>query len=134
MALGGYASEKIVFKDLTTGAADDLKTATSIARALVTKYGMSEEIGPIFLGEENDLVFLGKELGMDRDYSEEVASKVDREVSRFLKEAFELAKNILNEHKNALDAIAEKLMKDESIERDEFEKMMAEFGIGNVKK
>ena len=134
VALGGYASEKIVFKDLTTGAADDLKMATSIARALVTKYGMSEEIGPISLGEENDLVFLGRELGTSKDYSEEVASQIDREVSRFLMEALESAKNILNEHRDALDTIAEKLMKDESIERDEFEKMMAEFGIVNGKK
>ena len=133
VALGGYASEKLVFNELTTGAANDLEKATDIARSLVTKYGMSEKIGPISLGSRNELVFLGKELGMDKDYSEEIASLVDREVSRFLKQAYDRADDVLKKNRNVLDAIAGKLMKDESIERDEFEKMMASFGIEKKK-
>ena len=129
VALGGYASEKLVFGDLTTGAADDLKKATDIARALVTKYGMSERIGPVALGEEGGLVFLGKELGADRNYSEDVAKTVDEEVSVFMKEAYARAVELLKKHRPALDSIAEKLIKDESIERDEFEKLMEGFGV-----
>jgi len=129
VAMGGYASEKIVFGEMTTGAENDLKQATSIARALVTRYGMSDKMGPISLDEQNEMVFLGKELGMNKDYSEEVASLVDREVSMFLKEAYDNSKNILEKHRDALDAIAEKLMKQESIERVEFEEMMKKFEI-----
>jgi cell division protease FtsH len=132
VALGGYASEKFVFNELTTGAADDLKKATAVARSLVTRYGMSEKIGPVSLGGQNELVFLGKELGMDKDYSEEIASLVDKEVSKFLKDAYDNAKSILEKNRKALDAIAERLMKKESIEREEFEKMMQGFGIGKA--
>lgn len=129
VALGGYASEKLVFKDLTTGAADDIKKATDIARALVTRYGMSERIGPVALGEQGGMIFLGKELGSDRNYSEDVAKIVDEEVSVFMKEAYTRAVELLEKHRPALDAIAEKLIKDESIERDGFEELMKSFGI-----
>lgn len=129
IALGGYASEIAVFKELTTGAADDLRRSTDIARALVTKYGMSPEIGPVALGEQNEFVFLGKDLGTEREYSEEVASLVDREVSRFMKDALKQAEAILLTHRPALDAIAKTLVEKESIEREEFEKLMSSFGI-----
>ncbi len=130
VSLGGYAAEKIVFKDLTTGAGDDLRRATDIARALITKYGMSDKVGPITLAEEEEMVFLGKELGMTgKHYSEETAKLVDRELSRFMKEAFKHAKNILEKNRPALDAIAQKLIKDESIEKQEFEDMMKSFGF-----
>ncbi|MFC1757133.1 ATP-dependent zinc metalloprotease FtsH, partial [Patescibacteria group bacterium] len=101
VALGGYASEEIVFGEITTGAANDLKKATDIARALVTRYGMSEKIGPIALGGQSEMVFLGKDIGREKDYSEDVASLVDKEVSRFLKEAYLSAKNILEKNKKA---------------------------------
>ncbi len=130
VSLGGYAAEKIVFKDLTTGAADDLRRATDIARALITKYGMSEKIGPITLSEEEEMVFLGKELGMmEKHYSEETAKAVDGELSRFMNEAFKKAKTILEKHRPALDAIAKKLIEDESIEKQEFEKLIKSFGF-----
>ncbi len=129
VALGGYASEKLVFGDLTTGASDDLKKATDIARALVTKYGMSDKIGPVALGEEGGMIFLGKELGSERNYSEEVAKEVDEEVSIFMKDAYARAVELLEKHRTALDALAEKLIKDESIERDEFAELMEGFGV-----
>jgi cell division protease FtsH len=130
VSLGGYAAEKIVFKDITTGAADDLRKATDIARALITKYGMSEKVGPVTLAEEEEMVFLGKELGMtDKHYSEETAKLVDEELSRLMNEAFKKAKNILEKNRPALDALAKKLMEQESIEKQEFEKMMQFFGF-----
>lgn len=134
VSLGGYTAEKMVFNELTTGAADDLKKATDIARALVTKYGMSEKIGPVAWGEQSDLVFLGKEFGMGKEYSEEVAAMVDREVSKFMKDAYRKAKTILSKRRDVLDVIAKTLMEKESIEREEFEKMVESFGIGKKAK
>jgi len=128
--LGGYSAEKIVFKNLTTGAADDLAKATDIARALVTKYGMSEKIGPITLAREEEMVFLGKELGMmGKHYSEETAKLVDRELARIMNESFKKAKNIIEKYRSALNALAKKLMEQESIEKQEFEQMMKVFGF-----
>ncbi len=129
VSLAGYASEKMIFGEMTTGASDDLRKATDIARALVTKYGMSEKVGPVSLGEQSELVFLGKELGLEREYSEGVASLIDREVSKFLKDAYKRAKMVLQKNKAALDSIANTLIEKESIEREEFEKTMEDFGI-----
>jgi cell division protease FtsH len=130
VSLGGYTAEKIVFKDLTTGAADDLAKATDIARALITKYGMSEKVGPITLAEEEEMVFLGKELGMtEKRYSEETAKLVDQELSRLMKEAYKKAKNILEKNRPALNTLAKRLIEEESIERQEFEEMMKSFGF-----
>ncbi len=131
VAMGGYVSENMIFKDITTGASNDLKNATDIARSLVVKYGMSEKLGPISLGGQSEMVFLGKELGTEKEYSEETASLIDKEVSRFLTEAYNTAQNVLEKNRDALNAIAKKLMEKENIEKDEFEKMMAEFGIKN---
>jgi cell division protease FtsH len=130
VSLAGYSAEKIVFNDITTGAADDLRRATDIARALVTKYGMSEKVGPITLAEEEEMVFLGKELGMTgQHYSEETAKLVDNELSKIMKAAFQRAKNILEKNHQALDALAKKLIEQESIERQEFEDLMKSFGF-----
>jgi cell division protease FtsH len=130
VSLGGYASEKIVFKDITTGAADDLQKATDIARALITKYGMSEKIGPITLAGEEEMVFLGKELGItEKRYSEETAKLVDEELSKIMKESLKRAKNILEKNRPALNALAKKLIEQESIERQEFEELMKSFGF-----
>ena len=97
---------------------------------LITKYGMSEKVGPITLAEEEEMIFLGKELGMTgQHYSEETAKLVDNELSRLMNEAFKRAKTILEKHRPALDALAKKLMEQESIEKQEFEKMMLSFGF-----
>lgn len=122
--LGGYAAEKLVFDDLTTGASNDLQRATDIARKLVTKYGMSKKIGPIAFGQDQGRVFLGKEIHEERDYSEEVAAEIDQEVSKFIKDAHKKAKEILKEHKEKLEEIAQTLMKEETIEKSEFKKMV----------
>jgi cell division protease FtsH len=120
--LGGYAAERLVFGELTTGASNDLKTATSMARKLVTTYGMSDEMGPITLGDSHETVFLGRELGEQRNYSEEVAKKIDAEVSRIMKEGLARATETLILHRSYLDEIAKTLIAEETLEQDQFAK------------
>ena len=129
VSLGGYASEKEVFKEITTGASDDLRKATDLARALATKYGMSDKIGPISFGEQDEMIFLGKEIGHTKNYSEKVATLIDDEVSRFMKEAFKKARKIIKEKREVLNALAKHLIEKETIERDDFEKLMASFNL-----
>jgi cell division protease FtsH len=129
VALGGFVSEKLVFGDITTGASDDLKKATAIARNLVTKYGMSEKVGPVFLGDNEETIFLGKELTTEKHYSEDLAKVVDSEVSRFIEDAFKTAQGILTKHRSILDAIAIRLIEKETIERDEFKELVNSLGL-----
>ena len=123
--MGGYAAEKIVFKELTTGAASDLKKATDLARKLVTEYGMSEKLGPISLGEKDEMVFLGRELGIEKNYSESIAQLIDGEITGFLSTAYNTAKKIISQRRKKLKEIALRLIEKETIERDEFEAIMA---------
>ena len=129
VSLGGYAAELVSFGELTTGASDDLKKATDLARALVTKYGMSKKVGPLAFGAREDYVFLGKDFSAERDFSETLATLIDGEVSRFMKDALKRAKDILTRHKKSLDALAQKLIKEETIERDEFAKFIHAHGV-----
>src|SRR5512136_2324760 len=108
--LGGRAAEEIVFGDVTTGASNDLERVTEITRAMVTRYGMSDKLGPMVFGQKEELVFLGKELGEQRDYSEAVAKEIDDEVRRIVNTAHELAQEILKTHRDKLDIIARKLV------------------------
>jgi len=123
--MGGYAAEKIVFKELTTGASDDLKKATDLARRLVTEYGMSEKFGPIALGDKDELVFLGRDLSVEKNYSESVAQLIDKEIKNFLSTAYNTAKKIISQRRKKLKEIAERLIEKETIERDEFEMIMS---------
>lgn len=123
--LGGYVSEKLTFGDLTTGASNDIEKATHLARNMVTRYGMSEKLGPRTFGKKEDLVFLGKEMTEEKDYSDETAEVIDAEVSDLLKNAFETAKNILAEKKKTLDAIASTLLEKEVLEKQEFDELVA---------
>ena len=122
--MGGYAAEKVVFKELTTGASDDLKKATDLARRLVTEYGMSEKFGPIALGEKDEMVFLGRDFGSEKNYSESVAEAIDKEIKTFLFNAYETAKKIISQRRKKLKEIAERLIEKETIERDEFDAIM----------
>jgi cell division protease FtsH len=124
MLLGGYAAEKIVFNDLTTGASNDLNKASVLARELITKYGMSEKLGPIVFGQHSDMVFLGKEIHERRNYSEQVAADIDHEVERFMNDALKTATEVINKNKDKLNKIANKLIEVETIEKEEFEKLM----------
>lgn len=123
--LGGYVAEKMIFREITTGASNDLREATELARRLVMEYGMSR-LGPIAFGKREELIFLGKEIKEFRNFSEEVAAKIDREVERFIKEAQKRAEKILKEKKKLLVKIAKILIKKETIERKEFEELIKE--------
>ncbi|HAJ44879.1 MAG: ATP-dependent zinc metalloprotease FtsH [Candidatus Azambacteria bacterium GW2011_GWE1_42_9] len=122
--MGGYAAEKIVFKELTTGASDDLRKATDLARRLVTEYGMSEKFGPIAFGESDEMIFLGRDFGSEKNYSESVAQEIDKEVKNFLFTAYDTAKKIIAQRRKKLKEIAERLIEKETIERDEFNAIM----------
>ncbi|MEM2446434.1 MAG: ATP-dependent zinc metalloprotease FtsH [Candidatus Bathyarchaeia archaeon] len=117
--LAGRAAEEIVFGDITTGAANDLEQATKLARAMVTRYGMSEKLGPMTFGEKQELVFLGKEIGEQREYSEKVAQEIDEEVRKLVQQAYERAKEILRTHRDKLDRLAQALMEKETLEGEE---------------
>lgn len=121
--LGGYASEKLVFNDTTTGPSNDLERATHMARGMVTRYGMSR-LGARTFGHKDELVFLGKELHEDRNYSEETAERIDKEVTRLIDDAFGKATSILTKHRKTLDIIAATLLEKETIEKDEFEALV----------
>jgi len=127
--LGGYASEQIEFKDISTGASNDLKEATNLSRRLVTKYGMSDAIGPVTIGENEEAVFLGRELSTEHHTSQEVASLVDKEVSNFMRGAHELAKKLITERKDILDAIAAALVEKETLEQEDFDALMKKFDL-----
>ena len=121
--LGGYCAEKIKFREITTGAANDLERASELARKLVKEYGMSS-LGPISFGEREELAFLGREFETGRNYSEKVATKIDREVEKFVKNAENEARKILLKRRNLLEKIAKTLIEKETIEREEFEKLI----------
>lgn len=124
--LGGYTAERMTFHQVTTGASNDLRQATDLARKLVMEYGMSK-LGPIAFGEKTELVFLGKELGEQRNFSEKKAAEIDKEVERFIKEAEKKSQKILNERRHLLKNIAKILIRKETIERQEFEKIIKEY-------
>jgi len=128
MMMGGYASEKLTFGDVSTGASNDLKEASSLARRLVTKYGMSE-LGPIVFGKSEETIFLGREISSERDYSEKVAADIDAQVHGFLAHAYETAEKILKSHKAALKKIADTLIQNETLEGDEFYGLLKPFKI-----
>jgi len=122
--LSGYTAENIVFGELTTGASNDLQKATELAIKLVTQYGMSEKLGPRTFGSREEMVFLGREITTEKDYSEEVAAQIDKEVTKLIDNAHLAAQKILTERRKKLDQIAKVLIKKETIERKEFERLL----------
>jgi cell division protease FtsH len=123
--LGGRAAEEVVFRDVTTGATSDLERATKMARAMVTQYGMSDKMGPITFGEKDELIFLGREIGEQRNYSEEIARQIDREVRRIVEEAYHTARDILVSHHDKLAALAERLVREETVDSTALNAMFA---------
>lgn len=122
--LGGYVAEQEIFNDITTGATSDLKKATTLARRLITDYGMSKNLGPRTFGNKDELIFLGRELHEQRDYSEKVAEKIDKEIMDYINAAAERARKIIQENKSKLEKIVKVLLKEETIEKEEFEELM----------
>lgn len=122
--LGGRVAEHITFGDISTGASNDIERASEIARNMVTKYGMSDTLGPITFGSGHDEVFLGKDYGTVRNYSEEIAKEIDEEVNRIIMTAFKRCEALLKEHSDSLEALAQYLIKFEKINGSDFEKLM----------
>lgn len=128
MTLGGYVTEQMVFKDLTTGPSNDLQVATALARDMVTKYGMSEKMGPVALEGESGKAMFGKGVG-DKDFSERVGSEIDSEIKRIIDDGIKTAKKILTDNRKVLDIIAKRLMEVETIEREEYESILTANGV-----
>jgi cell division protease FtsH len=124
MMLGGYVSEKETFGDITTGASDDLRKCSRLARELVVRYGMSD-LGPRTFGEREEMIFLGKEIHESRNYSEATAQDIDAEIAKLVNGALETARGIIREQKTSLDKIATRLLEKETIEKEEFEALFA---------
>ena len=122
--LGGRVAEALVLHDISTGASNDIERATATARAMITKYGMSENLGPIKYGTDNSEPFLGRDMGHVRDYSEETASEIDAELRRMIHEAYEKTENILNEHMDKLHEVAKFLFEHEKMSGAEFAEIM----------
>lgn len=122
-ALGGRAAEELVFDDITSGASGDLEQVTRMARTMVTRLGMSDELGNRVYGQKEELIFLGREISEQRDYSEAVAEQIDREVRRIVDEAYQRARSILLEYRKQLDDVAHLLLEKETITREEFEQV-----------
>jgi cell division protease FtsH len=122
--MGGRVAEEVVFGHVTSGAENDLKKATQLARRMVTQWGMSDRVGPVTMGENNELVFLGRDLGERRNYSEQMAALIDEEVRRMVEEAREVARKIITERRATLGNLAQKLISDETVEGDELDRMM----------
>jgi cell division protease FtsH len=123
--MGGRAAEEIVFGDVTSGAENDIQRATQMARRMVTQWGMSEKLGTVAMGHKEELVFLGRDLGEQRNFSEEVAQLIDEEVRSLIKEAYETAKRILTERRAKMDTVVERLKVQETMDAAELDEILA---------
>ena len=124
--LGGNAAEKMIFGDTTTGASNDIEKATDLARRMVTEFGMSDKLGPLSFGKRDELVFLGREIGEQRNYSDDVAKTIDDEVRAIIDRAYDRAMEVLVTHRDRLQALAEKLVAEETVDTEEFNKLFAD--------
>ncbi|HJX40963.1 MAG TPA: ATP-dependent zinc metalloprotease FtsH [Anaerolineales bacterium] len=124
--LAGRAAESLVFNDITSGASNDLERVTNLARSMITRLGMSEELGPMVYGKKEELIFLGREIAEQRDYSESVAVRIDKEVQERVQEAYDRAMSILRQYRAQLDAIALRLIEVETLDREEFARLFTE--------
>ncbi len=124
--LGGNAAERLIFGDTTTGASNDIEKATDLARRMVTEWGMSEKLGPLAFGKRDELVFLGREIGEQRNYSDDVARLIDEEVRTLIDAGYKRATAVLTEHRARLLALADKLIAEETVEAEEFEKIFSD--------
>jgi cell division protease FtsH len=124
--LGGNVAERLIFGDTTTGASNDIEKSTDLARRMVTEFGMSDKLGPLSFGKRDELVFLGREIGEQRNYSDEVAKQIDEEVRAIIDSAYARAMEVLVKHRDKLTALAEKLVAEETVDTEEFEKFFAD--------
>ena len=134
VSLGGYVTERLIFSDITTGSSNDLQVATALARDMVTKYGMSEKMGPIALEGMGGRPLFGSRGVEDHEYSEKVSGDIDAEVARIMNEAYKRAEKIIVSRRDVLDVIARQLIEVETLERNEFERIIIAHGIIPKKK
>ncbi len=127
--LAGRAAEELTFGEITTGAANDLERVTELARRMVCEFGMSDQLGPVTLGRKAGPIFLGRDIVEDRNYSEAIANEIDKEVRRLVEECYERAKQLLQENRAALDAIAHRLLEKETIDGEELDELLASIGV-----
>jgi len=119
-ALGGRAAEEVCFDDISTGAANDLERVTKMARDMVMRFGMSDDLGPLVYGKKEEMIFLGREISEQRDYSEAMAQKIDSEVQRLVREAYERSKDVIHKHRENLERIVQYLLERETLYTEEF--------------
>lgn len=132
VSFGGYVAEQLVFKDVTTGSSSDIKHATENAHDIVTRYGMSEKLGPRTFGKTQEMIFLGREMTSEKDYSETVGNEIDSEVNKIINGTMAIAKKIVSTQRKVLDAIAKALMEKETLEQEEFYKIIKSFNLKQV--
>jgi cell division protease FtsH len=125
MTLGGRAAEELVFNEVTTGAANDIERVTHTAKQMVMRYGMSEKLGPRVLGRDTGMPFLGRDMGHEPDYSDDLAREIDDEVRRIIEDGHELALRVLREHIDDLHRISQILIERETIDKDQFARLVA---------
>jgi cell division protease FtsH len=125
MTMGGRAAEELVFNEVTTGAANDIEKVTATAKQMVMRFGMSEKLGPRVLGRNHDMPFLGREMGAEPDYSEEVAREIDDEIRRIIEEGHDVATRVLRDHIDDLHRISQILIERETIDSDQFQRLLA---------
>jgi cell division protease FtsH len=126
VALGGRLAEEIIFGDeeVTTGAANDLQQVARVARQMITRFGMSDRLGPVALGRQQGNVFLGRDIASDRDYSDETAAAIDEEVRQLVEQAYTRAKNVLLENRQVLDQLAQMLIEKETVDAEELQELL----------
>ena len=127
MMMGGYVAEQIVFGQMSTGASNDIKEASELSRRLVTQYGMSEKLGPMTFGKSEEMIFLGREIATEKNYSETMSTKIDEETSGFIKRAHQTAKKIIGARRKVLDVIAQTLIEKETLEQEDFYNLIKDF-------
>jgi len=124
--LGGNAAERLVFGDTTTGASNDIEKATGIARRMVTEFGMSDRLGPRAFGKRDEMIFLGRDFGEQRNYSDDVAKQIDEEVRSLIEKAYARASEVLTQHRARLDLLAATLVEKETLDAEAFEALFAD--------
>ena len=130
--LGGRAAERVVFDEITTGASNDLERVTQSARQMVTRYGMSEKLGPLALGQQNGQVFLGREMGARPDYSDEIAFQIDKEIRRIVDESYDAAEDLLVRNRQLLDKLARDLIEYETVDAGHLARLVEEYAVDGV--
>lgn len=137
MTLGGRAAEQLIYKDSYTGASDDLKKVSELSRKIVTQFGMSDELGPLVYGQSNEHVFMGRDFGSDRNYGEDVASSIDKEIKRIVEEQYHYTYTLLEDNRDVMDAVVQELLEKETMEEDEvraiYDKVVAARNGGSVR-